>query len=954
MLRGTKKNSKKQPIERLQNTAKRRTKAKKLSMIRGTKRDSKKQPIERLQNTKKRGTKAEKLGTKAAKRGTKAAKLSILSELCCKIDQVKQSQNRIPYGFVSGLVTESKAVFPWVTRDAINNHYRSVHNRPQPPPPLLPPLNEINLEDVSDCPSLTSNLTEDDITDDTHIPLVPPTIRPTIRLKGGRAKGDTEKKKGKLAEAIVAAKNEITETFLTTKNTTKATSGKRVANGSLQTIIDDVKERRNLPAGFNMSHSTVRQRLKRGKTFASHRGHTSPLLGFEPAVLTTIKQMCRIRQSLTPTQGIALVNSMIIDTDEQRQLVEWKHTNSHVNDDVTLTGQVGKGYWQLFMKRNRSKIRSTRGQKYELDRSTWTTYANFSDMYMHNYTEMQLAGVAELLPTPEWMDRKGLIVEEARAFGCKCSHRLSHPDHCVVLDEVGGNINMKGDGHIGGEKYLCEPGVIPQQKASRADKHFTLLGLTLLTGEPLMCVVIFAGLRRNPQYEMGVDPRVEPVGNIDDEDYVLKNMGKGKLFPGGPSCTYRGKHIPCMCAWSPKGSMTSDILRDIVKTLDTLDIFDRSTGIKPVLLLDGHGSRMELPFLQYINNPLHLWSALIGVPYGTSMWQVGDSAEQNGSYKMALSRIKKTLVEWKQRKMLARLTIEVLEIMILINYAWDESFARVETNKTAIAERGWFPLNRKLLIDTQLRSTMTVNEQRDERTNGVIVPYHATDNFVEIADNEPTLDLQYLPLPPLPASRPNLQSGMSAFCLDAIVQNQDLMDARERIRRNREEGESVSDKLKAIKKMTAAKMFLLGKTRLGEDIRDSVQANYDKHIQAAAAKSVKDAAAYRIIMANYNSVIALNKDPLSWNISQLKQVLKALKTKDDTAMPAKKTDLYNRYISWQTRIPRPVENIGQQETAQLEEGAALVPPEDDGNEDEEDGIEAMLLLNGGAGVLAVL
>jgi hypothetical protein len=40
--------------------------------------------------------------------------------------------------------------------------------------------------------------------------------------------------------------------------------------------------------------------------------------------------------------------------------------------------------------------------------------------------------------------------------------------------------------------------------------------------------------------------------------------------------------------------------------------------------------------------------------------------------------------------------------------------------------------------------------------------------------------------------------------------------------------------------------------------------------------------------ANYNSVIALNKDPLAWNISQLKQVLKALKTKDDTAMPAKK------------------------------------------------------------------
>ena len=84
---------------------------------------------------------------------------------------------------------------------------------------------------------------------------------------------------------------------------------------------------------------------------------------------------------------------------------------------------------------------------------------------------------------------------------------------------------------------------------------------------------------------------------------------------------------------------------------------------------------------------------------------------------------------------------------------------------------------------------MTDNEKRDETGNGVIIPYHATENFVEIAENEPTLDVQYLPPPPQPSTRPNLQSGMSAYCLDAIVQNQDLMDARERIRKNREEGE---------------------------------------------------------------------------------------------------------------------------------------------------------------------
>ena len=864
---------------------------------------------------------------KTAKRATKAAKLSVLTELCYKIDHVKQKQDRIPYGFVRDLVAESKSVFPWVTRDAINNHYRKIQVQPNPPPPP-PPLNIIDLEDTGDCPSLSSTLTDD----------------PVLRAKGGRAKGETEQKKQQLADAVVAAKNEIAKLFLETVNTAKATTGKRVTNGALQAIIDDVRDRRNLPAEFTMLHSTVRKRIERGKIFATHRGHTSPLISLEQSAVTTIKQMCRIRQCLTPNQGIALINSMVVGTDAQSKLVEWKNKNSHINDDIDLQGQIGKGYWQGFMKRNRSKIRSTRGQKYELDRSSWTTYANFSDMYKHNYTEMEEAKVAELLASPQWMDKEGKIVEESEAYGCKATHRLNHPEYCVVLDEVGGNINMKGDGHIGGETYLCEPGVIPQQKSSRADKHFTLLGLTLLTGEPLMCVVIFAGKRRNPQYEMGVDPRVKPVGNADDEDYVLKNMGKGKLFPGGPSCTYQGKKIPCMCAWSPKGSMTSEILKDILKTLDTLEIFDCSTGITPLILLDGHGSRMELPFLNYINDPLHLWFALIGVPYGTSLWQVGDSAQQNGAYKMALARIKKILIEWKERMMVARLTIEVQEIMVLINYAWEKSFARVETNKTAIAERGWFPLNRHLLLNTQLRSTMTDKEQREESTNGVVIPYHATANFVEIAENSPTLDPQYLPPPPQPSTPPNLQSGMAAYCLDAIVQNQDLMNARERIRRNRDEGESVSDKLKAIKKMTAARMFLLGKTKLGEDIRDSVQANYNKHIQTAATKAVEAAAAYRVTVANYNSVFAKNSNPKTWNVDALKKVLKALKTKDDTAMPKHKVALYNRYLEWQGRRPQPVEDVGK-EAAPLEDDTEALAV-DDNNEETEDCIAAMMLLNG--------
>ena len=59
---------------------------------------------------------------------------------------------------------------------------------------------------------------------------------------------------------------------------------------------------------------------------------------------------------------------------------------------------------------------------------------------------------------------------------------------------------------------------------------------------------------------------------------------------------------------------------DILATLDHLRVFDRLLGRKPFLLLDGHGSRFELPFLKYVIDKDHKWVICIGVPYGTSLW----------------------------------------------------------------------------------------------------------------------------------------------------------------------------------------------------------------------------------------------------------------------------------------------------------------------------------------------
>ena len=88
-----------------------------------------------------------------------------------------------------------------------------------------------------------------------------------------------------------------------------------------------------------------------------------------------------------------------------------------------------------------------------------------------------------------------------------------------------------------------------------------------------------------------------------DPNYFVNNSDPNKRFLGEPTYTFQGKEVSYLTRWSPKGSITSEILVDILGTLDHLGVFDRNAGKKSFLLLDGHESRLGLPFLSYINDP---------------------------------------------------------------------------------------------------------------------------------------------------------------------------------------------------------------------------------------------------------------------------------------------------------------------------------------------------------------
>ena len=618
-----------------------------------------------------------------------------------------------------------------------------------------------------------------------------------------------------------------------------------------------MKRRLDVPDDIVISAHTIRQRQKRGGVvLAGQKGRQSgglisPLISIEPQIVEILIQMAQIRQCLTPAEAIQLINSLIVGTQVQEDLIKFKQKFSN-----NVDGTVGVGYWRAFKKRNKHLIRSKKGKRYELNRANWSTYANFAQMYEQIYDEMEEAGLAVKFASPKWMDKLGNEVLKENSFGCMVTHDLLFPEMCLVMDEVGGNTSQKGDGHKGGQLMICAKDMVPQQKASTNDKHFTLLGLTALTGDPVMCVLIIEGKKMNALQECGMDIFAEKIGEMSDEIFFENNQGQGKRFPGGPTCVFQGKDIPCLVRFTQSGSITSEVLVDILATLDKLDVMNRVGGERrPFLLLDGHGSRLELPFLSYINDEAHPWAVCIGVPYGTALWQVGDSSEQNGSYMMALGEYKEKLIAEKD-KLDMPLTISPHEIIPMVNYAWSHSFARCIKNKKAISERGWNPLNRVLLTDPSIRSTMTAQEKEQESFPHYVAPPPPSDEIAALpaiiphissTSNVPPTSNAIVPYAPstaiatipTPVEPLNFGNGKAASVLDSLVQHNDLMEARERMKIRRATGRNLREELMEGKRITAGRCFKAGTCRLGQTVFDVVRENKEKQLQIKHHSNLK-------------------------------------------------------------------------------------------------------------------
>jgi hypothetical protein len=92
-------------------------------------------------------------------------------------------------------------------------------------------------------------------------------------------------------------------------------------------------------------------------------------------------------------------------------------------------------------------------------------------------------------------------------------------------------------------------------------------------------------------------------------------LGCDRLFPMSPECDFEGNIVPCFVAYTENGFIMSKLLATMLEAIDLSGVFPCGVGLPdPFLLLDGHGSLFDLPFLEYINNEGHKWWTCVGTP----------------------------------------------------------------------------------------------------------------------------------------------------------------------------------------------------------------------------------------------------------------------------------------------------------------------------------------------------
>jgi len=741
---------------------------------------------------------------------------------------------RIPYGAVDKLVkTYHKNGYKAVTRDNLN--YRLKKNKKGLPSDSIiggsVNVSHRSNDVTSDLSNPSDGIIVDGIIVTTNVEPNNEAENTNVRNVGGRKKGSKKKSEKEEKEKIKRLITTCATLFNEEKQKAKK-AGTLVSNGVLKKIIDEESKKSGL-SNISIPLDTIRSRVKRGNLDAFNANLISPIHDVEPTICQFCIRLAKMGSPLTKTTIIELANDLLADTEYMDKIRGCKELRKLDRPD-----KLSDAWYRGFMSRYSEELTRNGTSIKDSKRNTWVTKENFQNMYENVYQEMVKAGIAE--------EKEEEIQYET---GLPSRFQLTKPEYLLFVDETGCNTNQLNDGRVGGELFVM-PKVDSEAGApigSTTDLHFTVLGFISGTGEAVMCAVIFKSDLPVSEIPVSWKLGLDITCNADDHSKVMAR---------GPMCTYLGKQVPCFFATSPKASITTILLRDMLAYLDSLGLYDRSIA-SPFLLLDGHHSRMMLPFLKCVMDPSHRWHCCFGVPYATHIWQVGDASAINGSFKINLTKAKR---EYIKKRGAPR--FEPTDIVPLLNKAFPLSFGNQKGAIKAIAHRGWNPLNYNLLT---------------------VLP-----------DQKDAIDLTKEPLKPSCAL--NLSKGTSSHYIDLLIQEQVKNEGRKKkfdeIKKEQATAQGKIENLKKLTKVSSAQLAARKHYVLDEIIRDLVfEWNAAQEAVQMAIQQQKKAQEEKKTESLKQALRKFTLCPNGLTVPEMKALVTAASTSSDSPVKKKKQEL---------------------------------------------------------------
>lgn len=661
---------------------------------------------------------------------------------------------------------------------------------------------------------------------------------------GGRKKGTTKEKKEEAAQNYKEVIKKCAILYDKAVKEARTNGLANVPSGTLKKIVNEEEEKAGLSIN-SISIETVRSRVKRGNPDGGNENQLSPIRDMEPIICDFCIRLGKMGCPLTKTTIIELANDLIMDTEYTERIAECKKLRK-LKGLTKLGNAWYRGFllrYEKFLTRNGSAIKDAK-------RSTWVTRENFQNMYENVYERMVEAGIA-----------KKEDIETVQEDGLPSKYSLTLPEYLIFLDETGCNTNQMNDGKVGGEVFILpkNSGDAAAPIGATTDIHFTVLPFISGTGVPVLCAIIFKSelsISEIPlSWKLGIDIAVsnEEANNME------------KVARSGPTCFFRGKEIPCFYGTSPKASITSQLLADMLKYLDQLGLYDRSVAY-PFLLLDGHHSRMMRPFLEYINDPEHKWVACFGVPYATHVWQVADASSLNGCFKIELTKAKQKYLQHRSKP-----KFEPTDIVPLVNMAFPKSFGNQENARKAIASRGWNPLNYKILTTLPEKEvydlTTEVSGDKTGTTTTISVPISL-----------------------------NISSGSGSYYLDKLIEEERKQEGRKRkfetLKLEQDTKEKKIEHIKTLTKVSSATLAANNHYTLDENILEIVIQKEAADIAARkATEERKRAAETKRAESLKKALEKFTFCPNGLTVPELKALVTATTNVEDSPVKNKKADL---------------------------------------------------------------